>query len=191
MTLLAYGYTFVSKGTVRAFIPDLEHEADVYKRLLPAQGKNVPVFLGVVDLRQMRKIYYYDHRVYVVYLTFLSWGGCSISEAEAAGFPRAKLHQMAMQSLQAIHRHRVRHKDVRDLNMLFNRETGVMMIDFERAEMPNLQRQPLAPIVPNKRVWVGEDRRGKQLRKMTVGRQEFSSEVEELEAIFAQANRRL
>ncbi|KAG9250055.1 uncharacterized protein F5Z01DRAFT_430295 [Emericellopsis atlantica] len=190
VTLLAYGYTFVSKGTVRAFIPDLEHEADVYKRLLPAQGRNVPVFLGVVDLRQMRKIYYYDHRVYVVYLTFLSWAGCSISEAEAAGFPRAKLHQMAMQSLRAIHRYRVRHKDVRDANMLFNRETGVMMIDFERAEMLDLQRQPLAPVVPNKRVRVGEGRRGKQLRKMkmTMGRQEFSSEVGELEAIFARAD---
>lgn len=26
-TKLAYGYTFVSKGTVSAFIPDLEHES--------------------------------------------------------------------------------------------------------------------------------------------------------------------
>ncbi|KAF6527438.1 hypothetical protein HZS61_010482 [Fusarium oxysporum f. sp. conglutinans] len=32
VTLLKYGYTFVSKGTVRAFIPDLQHEAAVYER---------------------------------------------------------------------------------------------------------------------------------------------------------------
>ena len=30
LTLLKYGYTFVSKGTVAAFIEDLEHEAAVY-----------------------------------------------------------------------------------------------------------------------------------------------------------------
>ncbi|KAJ4308780.1 hypothetical protein N0V84_011896 [Fusarium piperis] len=63
VTLLVYGYTFVSKGTVRAFIPDLEHEAAVYDRLRPIQGVNVPVFLGAIDLRSMNKIYYYDHRV--------------------------------------------------------------------------------------------------------------------------------
>ncbi|KAL0764704.1 hypothetical protein CaCOL14_012794 [Colletotrichum acutatum] len=37
ISLLAYGYTFVSKGTVRAFIEDLEHEAAVYDRLRPIQ----------------------------------------------------------------------------------------------------------------------------------------------------------
>ena len=186
VTLLAYGYTFVSKGTVRAFIPDLEHEADVYKRLLPAQGRNVPVFLGAIDLRQMQKIYYYDHRVYVVYMTLLSWGGCSISEAKAAGFPNEKLRALAIQSLQAIHRQRVRHTDVRDANMLFNEGTGVMIIDFERAEMLDLQRQPLAPIIPNKRAWAGKGRNGKQVRKITIGGHGFCNEVGELEAIFAQ-----
>ncbi|KAH9237195.1 hypothetical protein K456DRAFT_1722447 [Colletotrichum gloeosporioides 23] len=35
ISLLAYGYTFVSKGTVRAFIEDLEHEVAVYERLRP------------------------------------------------------------------------------------------------------------------------------------------------------------
>ncbi|EXL90019.1 hypothetical protein FOIG_16705 [Fusarium odoratissimum NRRL 54006] len=45
VTLLAHGYTFVSKGTVRAFIRDLEHEAAVYERLKPIQGVCVPVFL--------------------------------------------------------------------------------------------------------------------------------------------------
>ncbi|KAK8038582.1 hypothetical protein PG993_006993 [Apiospora rasikravindrae] len=35
VTLLAYGYTFVSKGTVQAFVEDLGHEAAVYRRLRP------------------------------------------------------------------------------------------------------------------------------------------------------------
>ncbi|KAI8710940.1 EKC/KEOPS complex subunit BUD32 [Fusarium sp. LHS14.1] len=38
VALPAYGYTFVSKGTVRAFAKDLEHEAAVYERLQPIQG---------------------------------------------------------------------------------------------------------------------------------------------------------
>ncbi|KAK7414099.1 hypothetical protein QQX98_007042 [Neonectria punicea] len=185
VTLLAYGYTFVSKGTVQAFIPDLEHEANVYKRLLPAQGRNVPVFLGTIDLRQMQKIYYYDHRVYVVYMTLLSWGGCSISEAEAAGVPRGKLREMAIRSLQAVHRQRVRQNDVREPNMLFSEETGVMVIDFERAEMLHPQRRPLAPMTPNKRAWAAEGGHGKQVKKTTMGRHGFLSEVRELEAIFA------
>ncbi|RXG41091.1 hypothetical protein VDGE_30363 [Verticillium dahliae] len=63
VTMIAYGYTFVGKGTVQAFIRDLEHEAAVYERLRSIQGANVPVFLGAIDLRPMKKIYYYDHRV--------------------------------------------------------------------------------------------------------------------------------
>ncbi|KAM3563056.1 hypothetical protein ARSEF4850_002523 [Beauveria asiatica] len=65
VSLLAYGYTFISKGTIRAFIKDLDHERAVYERLRPIQGMFVPVFLGVVDLRPMNRIYYYDHRVYI------------------------------------------------------------------------------------------------------------------------------
>jgi hypothetical protein len=46
------------------------------------------MFLGAIDLRRMQKIYYCCHRIDVVYVTFLSWGGCSIAEAEAAGLPK-------------------------------------------------------------------------------------------------------
>ncbi|ORY62604.1 uncharacterized protein BCR38DRAFT_459064 [Pseudomassariella vexata] len=62
VTLLAYGYTFVRKATVTAFIPDFQHEERVYQLLDQEQGVNVPVFLGTVDLREMDKIYYYAHR---------------------------------------------------------------------------------------------------------------------------------
>ncbi|KAG6086259.1 hypothetical protein E4U31_000828, partial [Claviceps sp. LM219 group G6] len=39
VTLLAYGYTFVSKGTVAGHIKHLEHETRVYERLKPIQGR--------------------------------------------------------------------------------------------------------------------------------------------------------
>ncbi|KAF5576971.1 hypothetical protein FPCIR_12330 [Fusarium pseudocircinatum] len=65
ITLLDYGYTFVGKGTVLAFISGLQHEAAVYERSAPCQGKNIPVFLGAIDLRSMDKTYYYTHRVCV------------------------------------------------------------------------------------------------------------------------------
>ena len=31
VTLASHGYTIVAKGTVRAFVKDLQHEADVYR----------------------------------------------------------------------------------------------------------------------------------------------------------------
>ncbi|KAK6843944.1 hypothetical protein PG987_004804 [Apiospora arundinis] len=46
VTLLAYGYTFIGKGTVPAFMEDLEHEAKVYQALQPLQGRVTPIFLG-------------------------------------------------------------------------------------------------------------------------------------------------
>ncbi|KAG4268364.1 hypothetical protein FPRO04_12470 [Fusarium proliferatum] len=72
VTLLAYGYTFLAKGTIQAFVSDLKHEAVVYERLNRLQGRDVPIFLGSIDLRPMNKVYYYFHRVYVVHMTLLS-----------------------------------------------------------------------------------------------------------------------
>ncbi|KAH6988643.1 hypothetical protein EDB80DRAFT_756024 [Ilyonectria destructans] len=157
VTLLAHGYTFVCKGTVRAFIKDLEHEAAVYERLKSIQGVYVPVFLGAIDLRSMNKIFYYDHRVYVVHMTFLSWGGCSMDAAQKVGDKNRLLKDKAIQSLRAMHQEGVIHKDVRLANMLFNPETnGVMVIDFERALLLKPPRRPLAQLVPNKRAWKSE-----------------------------------
>ncbi|KAL6365680.1 hypothetical protein LRP88_01681 [Fusarium phalaenopsidis] len=58
LTLLEYGYTFVSKGTVAAFIEDLEHEVAVYQHLHRLQGITVPVFMGAIDLRDLGWTYY-------------------------------------------------------------------------------------------------------------------------------------
>ncbi|RYC77038.1 hypothetical protein BFJ63_vAg20087, partial [Fusarium oxysporum f. sp. narcissi] len=153
VTLLAYGYTFLGKGTVRAFVSDLTHEAAVYNRLSPLQGRDVPVFLGAIDLRAMDKIYYFVHRVYVVHITFLSWGGDSLADAlKTGGFTDKNLQSMAITALRAMHQEGVVHTDVLFSNMLFNREVKrVMMIDFERAVLVKPPRPPLAQLVPNKR----------------------------------------
>jgi hypothetical protein len=157
VSLLAYGYTFVSKGTVRAFVKDLEHEVAVYERLQPIQGIHVPVFLGAIDLRLMNRIYYYDHRVYVIHMTFLSWGGYDLDLTGIVGGVEEQLEGKAMRSLRAMHQQGVVHKDVRTANMLFNTEVnGVMMIDFERALLLEPPRRPLAQLVPNKRRWKPE-----------------------------------
>ncbi|KAJ9413640.1 hypothetical protein QL093DRAFT_2486717 [Fusarium oxysporum] len=182
VTLLAHGYTFVSKGTVRAFIKDLEHEAAVYERLKPIQGVHVPVFLGAIDLRSMNKTYYYDHRVYVVHMTFLSWGGCSIDRARRIGDMDRPLEDEAIRSLRAMHREGVIHKDVRLANMLFNPETnGVMVIDFERALLLKPPRRPLAQLVPNKRAWKSETMDAKKITgdssKQGRASQSFSEDI--------------
>jgi hypothetical protein len=41
ITLASHGYTFVGKGTVEAFVPDLRHEGQVYERL---EGKLVSFY---------------------------------------------------------------------------------------------------------------------------------------------------
>lgn len=153
VTLVAYGYVFVCKGTVQAFIKDLYRETAVYERLRPLQGVNVPVFLGSIDLREMNKIYYYDHRVYIVYMSFMSWGGYKLDHFTVAHDVGERLAAKTLQSLRLIHREGVVHKDVRRNNMLFNPETNrVMIIDFERSWLVQPARRALQ-IVPNKRTW--------------------------------------
>ncbi|KAH8755063.1 hypothetical protein F5883DRAFT_571874 [Diaporthe sp. PMI_573] len=152
VTLLKYGYTFVSKGTVRAFIPDLQHEATAYKRCRSCQGENVPVFLGEIDLRSMHKTYYYAHRVYVVYMAFMSWGGHCVGKVQLGNNGIRQLEAKTRTSLTALHRRGVIHKDIRAANILYDPRTdNVLLIDFERAVLLDKPRCALAPLVPNKR----------------------------------------
>ena len=166
VTLLEYGYTFVSKGTIEAFIPDLEPEAAVYRRLEDIQGIHVPVFLGAVDLRSLERTYYYDHRVYIVHLTLMSWGGESLHEARGR---MLATKEQVRRSLDAIHQRGVVHRDVRDPNILFCEETGgAMMIDFERAKLLEARR-PLAKMTPNKRSLSEEPDKEKRRKQRRTG----------------------
>ncbi|KAG6262235.1 hypothetical protein E4U49_003279 [Claviceps purpurea] len=136
VTLLAYGYTFVSKGTISTLVERLKNEAKMYQQLEPIQGTHVPVFLGTIDLRTMDKSYSVYWGVDVVHMIFLSWGGRHIDPREMARLeiPMSRLVEQAQQTMDTVHGKGVLHSDVRWRNILFNSETnGIMMINFERA----------------------------------------------------------
>ena len=65
ITLASHGYTFVGKGTVEAFVPDLRHEGQVYERLEAVQGLAVPLCLGDMDLQ---RTHYLDVGVRIVHM---------------------------------------------------------------------------------------------------------------------------
>lgn len=73
VTLTSHGYTVVGNGTVQAFVKDLRHEAEVYRRLTTVQGVHVPIWLGSIDLDQ--QTYYYQAGIRIVHLMILSWAG--------------------------------------------------------------------------------------------------------------------
>lgn len=142
--MVAYGYTFVGKGTVPEFVEDLRHEAAVYRRLRPFQGVCVPVFLGEMDLKWP---YYYDHRVRIVHMMFLSWGGQLLRRGPTRG-----LEGELDRSVRTLHQMGVVHNDVREANALWCEETQrVMVIDFERATVAKRYRRLLDQIAPNTR----------------------------------------
>lgn len=66
VTLLGYGYTFVTTVTTARFVRELEHEANVYARLRLLQGVRVLVFLGAVDIWEVGRTYYYYFQVHIV-----------------------------------------------------------------------------------------------------------------------------
>ncbi|KAG6089219.1 hypothetical protein E4U31_008211, partial [Claviceps sp. LM219 group G6] len=114
--LLAYGYTFVSKGTVSGHIQHLEHEARVYERLKPIQGRYVPVFLGTIDLRTMDKAYWIYFETYVVHMMFFSWGGILYHVLKAGMDQLETLHDVpwvdeGVRALKAVHNEGVLHCD--------------------------------------------------------------------------------
>lgn len=131
VTLLEYGYTFIGKATTIPFVPDLEHEGQVYERIQALQGVHVPVFLGQVNLQEeLGRTYYYDIDVRLTYMIFLSWGGRNLVRK----VKRVKIKESLLRSLEALHACGVAHTDVRVENVLWDEGTErAMLIDFERA----------------------------------------------------------
>lgn len=70
VTLTSYDYTVMAKGTARAYVKDLQHEAEVYPRLAAIHGVYAPVFLGNLDLDYP---FYYETGVLIVHMMLLSW----------------------------------------------------------------------------------------------------------------------
>ncbi|KAG6194505.1 hypothetical protein E4U10_002859 [Claviceps purpurea] len=174
VTLLAYGYTFISKGTRVEHTQSLQHEAEVYQRLKPIQGVHVPVFLGAIDLQTMDKNYWIYFGTYVVHMIFLSWGGHPLKRdlMKAVEIPWV---ERAEQALQALHHQGVLQRDVEWSNILGNAEVnGVMLINFDCACMIG-KSTPLGQDTPEEE----EEERGRTREKLCFS---FSEEEEELAA---------
>ncbi|KAI5362607.1 hypothetical protein J4E82_011684, partial [Alternaria postmessia] len=123
-------------------------------------GIHVPVHLGNIDLETP---YYYEGIVDLVHMMFLSFGGHLISQHLTAE-NKALVSEQVRLSADAIHRLGVLHRDLMLRNILWNEETGhVMVIDFERAEME--QRTVLGAISANRKRKKPAESLGKPARK--------------------------
>jgi hypothetical protein len=91
-----FRYTVAAKGTRIECVKDLMHESAIYRRLLPVQGKCVPMHLGDT---KVDSILYYAGAVRIVYMMFLSFRGFQLRSP----IPRT-LADDAICGLHTIHR---------------------------------------------------------------------------------------
>ncbi|OAA34931.1 Protein kinase-like domain protein [Cordyceps fumosorosea ARSEF 2679] len=148
VTLLSHGYTFVGKGVPAEFVGYSKHEESVYAHLAEIQGLHVPVVLGGLDVPSL----YYDGIVQIVRIMLMSYAGAPIARA-ITQWPehRDRMIRKAEISLRAVQRCGVLHSDLIPDNILRNsRNDQVMLIDFERAAIPE-QRTPLMPVPSNRK----------------------------------------
>ncbi|PVI00766.1 hypothetical protein DM02DRAFT_718203 [Periconia macrospinosa] len=134
------GYTVAAKASPAWYVDRLKLESTIYEHLRSLQGIYVPVHLGNVDLPVP---YMYEGICDLVHMLFMGYGGETISKAftdEDIPFLNKHIDRAAG----AIHKLGVLHKDLVPRNILWNEETGrVMVIDFERSEIV-AQRPALA-----------------------------------------------
>ena len=145
--LPGFGYTVAAKGTGIECVKDLMHESTIYRRLLPIQGKCVPVHIGDT---KVDSILYYAGAVRIVYMMFLSFGGFQLRSP----IPRT-LADDAICGLHTIHQLGVLQGDPAARNILVHPDRpGITWIDFERAEFVR-PRAVLGIISPNRKRKLG------------------------------------
>jgi len=141
--LPGFGYTVAAKGTGIECVRDLMHESTIYHRLLPVQGKWVPVHLGDTEVDS---ILYYAGAVRIVYMMFFSFGGFQLQSP----IPRT-LADDAICGLHDIHQLGVLQGDPAARNILVHPDRpGITWIDFERAEFVR-PRAVLGTLSPNRK----------------------------------------
>ncbi|KAF2202014.1 hypothetical protein GQ43DRAFT_12038 [Delitschia confertaspora ATCC 74209] len=126
VTLLSHGYVLAAKGTPLWFSHLLRHEAEVYGRLSPIQGKHVPIHLGNITLDVG---YPFEGIAIITDMMLLSFAGQPISRVQT---DRTLLKRKVEESIQAVHQYGVLQRDAEARNILWN-GGHVMIIDFERA----------------------------------------------------------
>ncbi|KFZ13460.1 hypothetical protein V502_06597 [Pseudogymnoascus sp. VKM F-4520 (FW-2644)] len=157
--LPGFGYTVAAKGTGIECVRDLMYESTIYHRLLPVQGKWVPVHLGDTEVDS---ILYYAGAVRIVYMMFFSFGGFQLQKP----IPRT-LADDAICGLHDIHQLGVLQGDPAARNILVHPDRpGITWIDFERDEFVR-PRAVLGTLSPNRKrkvSWPHEEGKG-QYRK--------------------------
>lgn len=165
--LPGFGYTVAAKGTGIECVKDLKHESDIYRHLLPLQGKCLSVHLGETEVKNLL---YYAGAVRIVHMMFLSFGGFPLrSPISQAVVDNAVSH------LRDMHELGVMQGDSIPSNVLVHPDRpGIIWIDFERAELIPA-RAVLGDLSPNrKRRWSNEEREHVKHSKRTP-----SSEIRE------------
>ncbi|KAI1911969.1 hypothetical protein LOZ61_003510 [Ophidiomyces ophidiicola] len=137
LTLFSHGYTLVAKGAPVETINRAVYEEYLYRHLRPIQGVHIPVCLGSIDISS--RPLWYDGIAAIVHLLFLSHAGRRV-RFHAGPNNLKTFATSASESLQAVHRLGVLHRDPHNDNLLWNAENKhVMLIDFERAKILNEQ----------------------------------------------------
>jgi hypothetical protein len=77
LALDLYRYTFVAKGTVEAFIPNLKYKNQVYRCLNKVQGELIPVYLGNISLVNP---YFLDFGVRIVHMLLMLCAGKQVQK---------------------------------------------------------------------------------------------------------------
>ena len=136
ITLAWHEYSFVGKGTMSVFVPDLLHEGRVYQTLERLQGEVVPMYLGNIDLIRS----YVNVGVELVHMLLMSWGDEVAKKADVPDWDKE-----LGRSVREVSDEGVEHNDVREANILWNTERGrAMLIDFERSSL--VASHPLGPL---------------------------------------------
>ncbi|KAJ4864936.1 hypothetical protein T069G_01466 [Trichoderma breve] len=109
LRLLSHGYTLVAKGMEGLDLAHLQHENEIYGRLLEIQSIYVPHFL------------------------FLGWAGRPLSEYKNR-FSNLNMTDAITRILKAIHKLGVLHRDAELRNILYDEHSDTLMVvDFERS----------------------------------------------------------
>ncbi|RMZ90424.1 hypothetical protein DV736_g2345, partial [Chaetothyriales sp. CBS 134916] len=140
LTLTGYGYTFVGKGTVSSYVPDLRREGRWYRQLDKLQGDAVPVYLGNIDLTRG---YYLDLDVNIVHMLLMSWGGpCLVSIDGPGEADMVDLKVEIERTLREVLAVGMMRGDTQQANMLWSAERHrVMLINFDRATRVPIPRR--------------------------------------------------
>ena len=153
ITLASHGYTFIGKGTIEAFLPDLRREGQMYQHLESVQGLAVPIYLGNIDLGMT---YSMDNGDQIIHFLLMSWGGEMAMDVFLD--LQDNLQDELRRSFHDVRQLGVKHRDLRWPNVLWNTELGrVMLIDFERSTLQaaddygerKSKTNPLRDISPN------------------------------------------